>query len=63
MQVRRTGPDLADYRVDTVPEGALGQVYVVLSRSDVDFSDEQIIAGPSIIEVAAENPFHECNRS
>ena len=42
-----------------IPEGVVGQAYVVLSRSDVDVSDEQTIAGPSIIEVATKIPFHK----
>ena len=40
-------------------EGVVGQAYVVLSRSDVDVSDEHIIAGPSIIEVATIVSFHK----
>lgn len=40
-----------DYKIDTIPDAAMGQVYVVLSKSCTDFSDEQIIAGPAILEV------------
>lgn len=29
----------------------MGQSYVVLSRSDTDFSDASIVAGPAVIEV------------
>lgn len=42
-----------------IPDGVVGQAYVVLSRSDIDVTDEQFIAGPSIIEVDAEISFHE----
>ncbi len=42
------------YVVDTIPEGISGQVYVLLSRSEEDFSDANVIAGPAIIEVEAE---------
>ncbi|MCJ1365651.1 hypothetical protein MMC16_004776 [Acarospora aff. strigata] len=41
----------SDYKVDTIPAGVSGQVYVVLSRSMTEFTDEQVIAGPAIIEV------------
>ncbi|MCJ1471484.1 hypothetical protein MMC13_000123 [Lambiella insularis] len=40
-----------DYKVAALPAGIAGQVYVVLSKSDTDFSDENIIAGPAILEV------------
>lgn len=40
-----------DYKVDKIPAGVQGQVYIVLSRSSTDFSDESIIAGPVILEV------------
>ncbi len=40
-----------DYKIDMIPEAAMGQVYVVLSKSCTDFSDEQLIAGPAILEV------------
>ena len=50
MQVRLSGNGI-DYKVDKIPNGVLGQSYVVLSRSDVDVSDEQIVAGPAILEV------------
>ena len=41
----------SDYKIDTIPAGVQGQSYVVLSKSCTDFSDENIIAGPAIIEV------------
>ncbi|KAI9881615.1 MAG: hypothetical protein M1830_000179 [Pleopsidium flavum] len=50
VQVRITRGN-QDYKIDTIPGGVMGQVYVVLSKSRTDFSDENIIAGPSIIEV------------
>lgn len=40
-----------DYKIDAIPDGVSGQVYVVLSKSETDFSDENIIAGPAILEV------------
>lgn len=40
-----------DYKIDAIPEGVAGQVYVVLSKSDTKFNDENIIAGPAILEV------------
>ena len=45
-----------DYKIDQIPAGpplgpVSGMVYVVLSKSDTDFSDENIIAGPAILEV------------
>lgn len=40
-----------DYFVEKIPEVVSGQVYVLLSRSDKDFSDANIVAGPAIIEV------------
>ena len=43
-----------DYGVDRIPEGVLGQSYVFLSRSGDDFSDSNIIAGPTIIQVSLE---------
>ncbi|KAL8720291.1 MAG: hypothetical protein Q9225_002829 [Loekoesia sp. 1 TL-2023] len=41
----------SDYKIDKIPAGVAGQVYVALSKSSTDFSDENIIAGPSILEV------------
>ena len=40
-----------DYKVDEIPGGIVGQVYVMLSTSDDDFSDPNILAGPAILEV------------
>lgn len=55
-----------DYKIDTIPMGAVGQVYVVLSKSATDFSDENIIAGPAILEVypkdkAPSKPHPKCH--
>lgn len=50
VQVRITAGS-KDYKIDTIPEAAMGQVYVVLSKSCTDFSDENLIAGPAILEV------------
>lgn len=41
----------SDYKIDKIPAGAAGQVYVVLSKSMTNFSDENIIAGPALLEV------------
>lgn len=41
-----------DYKIDKIPAGVMGQAYVLLSRSCTDFSDEKVIAGPSVIEVS-----------
>ncbi|KAA6414942.1 MAG: hypothetical protein FRX48_01693 [Lasallia pustulata] len=48
VQVCVTGQD---YKISTLPAGISGQVYVVLSTSNTDFSDDNIIAGPAILEV------------
>ncbi|KAI9850203.1 MAG: hypothetical protein M1830_007054, partial [Pleopsidium flavum] len=40
-----------DYKIDTIPAMALGQVYVVLSKSATLADDENIIAGPAILQV------------
>ncbi|KAL8802676.1 MAG: hypothetical protein Q9223_006522 [Gallowayella weberi] len=50
VKVRITQGD-SDYKIDAIPAGVQGQAYVVLSKSDTDFSDEKIIAGPQILEV------------
>ncbi|KAL8742808.1 MAG: hypothetical protein Q9184_008193, partial [Pyrenodesmia sp. 2 TL-2023] len=50
VQVRITSGN-SDYKIDKIPAGVAGQVYVVLSKSSTDFSDENVIAGPAIIEV------------
>ncbi|KAF6234144.1 hypothetical protein HO173_007564 [Letharia columbiana] len=42
----------SDYVVDEIPVGVSGQVYVVLSDSCVDPSDENIVAGPAILEAS-----------
>ena len=52
VKVRITRGD-KDYKIDAIPDGVSGQVYVVLSKSKTDFSDEHIIAGPAILEVYA----------
>ena len=41
----------SDYRVDRIPDVVIGQSYVVLSRSDRDFRDGNILAGPAVLEV------------
>lgn len=41
----------SDYMVDEIPIGVSGQAYVVLSNSCIDPSDENIIAGPAVLEV------------
>ncbi|KAI4211443.1 MAG: hypothetical protein LQ351_005745 [Letrouitia transgressa] len=40
-----------DYKIDRLPAGIAGQVYVVLSKSATEVTDENIIAGPAILEV------------
>ncbi|KAL8868844.1 MAG: hypothetical protein Q9174_004714 [Haloplaca sp. 1 TL-2023] len=50
VQVRITQGD-SDYKIDRLPAGISGQVYVVLSKSNTKFNDENIIAGPAILEV------------
>lgn len=50
VEVRTTAGSL-DYKLDQIPSGAIGQVYVLLSMSDEDFSDPNIVAGPAILEV------------
>lgn len=40
-----------DYKIDMIPEMAAGQVYVLLSKSGTDASDENVISGPAILEV------------
>ncbi|KAL8707747.1 MAG: hypothetical protein Q9220_007267 [cf. Caloplaca sp. 1 TL-2023] len=50
VQVRITAGD-SDYKIDRLPAGISGQVYVVLSKSSTMFNDENIIAGPAILEV------------
>ncbi|KAI4200698.1 MAG: hypothetical protein LQ350_003715 [Teloschistes chrysophthalmus] len=50
VQVRITAGD-SDYKIDRIPAGVAGQVYVALSKSNTKFNDENIIAGPAILEV------------
>ncbi|KAL8646030.1 MAG: hypothetical protein Q9210_006372 [Variospora velana] len=50
VQVRITAGN-KDYKIDRLPAGIAGQVYVVLSKSSTAFNDENIIAGPAILEV------------
>ena len=50
VQVRITQGN-SDYKIDRIPAGVQGQSYVVLSKSCTDFSDENIIAGPALLEV------------
>lgn len=42
------------YGIDLIPEGVIGQSYVLLSRSSDDFSDMNTIAGPAILQVRLE---------
>lgn len=42
----------SDYMVDEIPIGVSGQAYVVLSNSCIDPSDENIIAGPAVLEAS-----------
>ena len=65
VQVRITAGS-KDYKIDTIPMGAVGQVYVVLSKSSTKFNDENIIAGPAILEVypkdkAPKTPHPKCH--
>ena len=49
VQVRSTAGS-SDYKLDQIPTGVLGQAYVVLSKSNKEFSDKNVIAGPAILE-------------
>ncbi|KAL8689690.1 MAG: hypothetical protein Q9218_004702 [Villophora microphyllina] len=65
VQVRITAGS-SDYKIDTIPAGVAGQAYVVLSKSNTKFNDENIIAGPAIIEVypkgmAPSTPHKKCS--
>ena len=65
VQVRITAGS-KDYKIDTIPTGAVGQVYVVLSKSATMVNDENVIAGPAILEVypkdkAPSTPHPKCN--
>jgi hypothetical protein len=44
-----------DYKVDTLPAGIAGQVYVTLSKSATDFGDDNVISGVGLIEVYPKN--------
>ena len=46
----------SDYMVDRIPIGVSGQTYVVLSNSCIDPSDENIIAGPAVLEASGLHP-------
>lgn len=48
VKVKITGKD---YKVEKIPDGVSGQVYVLLSLSATKFTDEEFIAGPAILEV------------
>ena len=50
VQARLTG-GRKDYKIDKIPDGVLGQSYVVLSTSKSEVRDEDIVAGPAILEV------------
>lgn len=52
IQVRITRGN-KDYKIDTIPAVDAGQVYVLLSKSGTDASDENVIAGPMSLEVYA----------
>lgn len=41
-----------DYKIDKIPAIDAGQVYVVLSKSATLADDENIIAGPAILQVS-----------
>lgn len=54
-----------NYKVETLPADIAGQVYVVLSKSATAVTDENIIAGPDILEVypkgmAPSTPLPKC---
>jgi len=62
VQVKVTGNN---YKVEKLPAGIAGQVYVVLSKSATMVTDENIIAGPDILEVypkgmAPSTPLPKC---
>ena len=50
VQARITSTN-KDYKIDQIPAGIQGQSYVVLSLNNTNFSDENIIAGPALLEV------------
>ncbi|MCJ1466503.1 hypothetical protein MMC07_005122 [Pseudocyphellaria aurata] len=56
VEVKITGKD---YKVEKLPAGIAGQVYVVLSRSSTEFKDESYIAGPAILEVYPKGGAHK----
>ena len=48
VRVTRGGKD---YKIDKIPAGLSGPTYVMLSKSCTEFTDENFIAGPAILEV------------
>jgi hypothetical protein len=54
VKVRTTMGNAGDFKIDTIPKGAVGQVYVVLSTADgtsAKVSDANTISGVGILEV------------
>jgi hypothetical protein len=55
VKVRTTRGNAGDFKIDTIPKGAVGQVYVVLSTADGSehskVSDSNTISGVGILEV------------
>jgi hypothetical protein len=55
VKVRTTDGDAGDFKIDTIPMGAVGQVYVVLSTADGSdkskVNDSNTISGVGILEV------------
>ncbi|KAL8671333.1 MAG: hypothetical protein Q9168_004170 [Polycauliona sp. 1 TL-2023] len=51
VQVRITAGNAGDYKIDRLPAGISGLVYVLLSTSKTDFKDENTISGVGILEV------------
>ncbi|KAL8734086.1 MAG: hypothetical protein Q9181_003331 [Wetmoreana brouardii] len=65
VQVRITAGN-SDYRIDRLPAGITNQVYVILSKSNTNFNDENIIAGPAILKIypkgqAPSTPHPKCH--
>jgi hypothetical protein len=52
VQVRITSTN-KDYKIDKIPAGNVGQVYVVLSTSSSSVNDENTISGVGVLEVVA----------
>ena len=44
-------PNSTDYVVRHIPDGVLGQVYVLLARSGAGLGDGDVVAGPAVVEV------------